>query len=406
MAREVWITGIGLTSSLGEGLDAHWQALAETANPKPNVDLAFTPPFGIHPLVRLDLDKQIPKKSDQRQMEPWQRLGTYTAGLALADAGIAGNLDILSHTHAVVAADGGERDVPTDTAILDGLPSAANPASYLNEHLSNDLRPTLFLAQLPNLVAGNISIVHKVTGSSRTFMGEEIAGASAMEIAWRRIGAGQGDIFLVGGACLAERKDSILNCALGGALWAGDYLPVWERLEKGGGAMLGSVGAFLVLEAREHAEARGARPYARLLAVETDQSRRRPGDVSAKLNRQFDAMAPRDGAAVSVLSAATGVAQPTREERDLLAQLIAAGRVDTVRATGSMLGMATSATFPAAAGLAALALARRGFYRPVDATGFETPREGAPGRIVVTSVGMWRGEGSALIAAVDGETRQ
>ena len=27
MAREVWITGIGLTSSLGEGLDAHWQAM-------------------------------------------------------------------------------------------------------------------------------------------------------------------------------------------------------------------------------------------------------------------------------------------------------------------------------------------------------------------------------------------
>ena len=260
MAREVWITGIGLVSSLGEGLDAHWRALAEADEPKPNVDLAFTPPFGIHPMVPLDLDTQIPKKSDQRQMEPWQRLGTYAAGLALTDAGIAGNLDILSHTHAVVAADGGERDVPTDTAILDGLKTAATPSSFLNEHLSNDLRPTLFLAQLPNLVAGNISIVHKVTGSSRTFMGEEIAGASAMEVAWRRIGAGQGDIFLVGGACLAERKDSVLNCALGGALWAGEHLPIWERIEKGGGAMLGSVGAFLVLEAREHAEAR--RPQA------------------------------------------------------------------------------------------------------------------------------------------------
>ena len=25
--REVWITGIGLASSLGEGLDQHWDAL-------------------------------------------------------------------------------------------------------------------------------------------------------------------------------------------------------------------------------------------------------------------------------------------------------------------------------------------------------------------------------------------
>ena len=45
MTREVWITGIGLTSSLGEGLDAHWQALAETAEPKPVVDTTASPPY-------------------------------------------------------------------------------------------------------------------------------------------------------------------------------------------------------------------------------------------------------------------------------------------------------------------------------------------------------------------------
>ncbi|HVZ14044.1 MAG TPA: beta-ketoacyl-ACP synthase [Bauldia sp.] len=399
MAREAWITGIGVVSSLGEGPDVHWAAMAEAEHPSPNVDMEFTPPFGIHPMVPLELDKQIPKKSDQRQMEPWQRLGTYAAGLALSDAGIAGNLDILSHTHAVVAADGGERDVATDTAILDALPGAGNPASLLNERLTNDLRPTLFLAQLPNLVAGNISIVHKVTGSSRTFMGEEVAGASALEIALKRIGAAQGDIFLVGGACLAERKDSVLNCALGGVLWSGPHVPVWERIPKGGGAMLGSVGAFLIVEAREHAEARGARAYARLADVRTDQSRRRPGDVAAKLGRQLDALAPA-GETTSVLSAATGVVPATAEERELLGQLIAAGRVDTVRATATMLGAATSATVPAAVGLAALAIARRGFYRPVDGTGFETPKADAPARIAVTSAGMWRGEASALVTAI------
>ena len=42
-----------------------------------------------------------------------------------------------------------------------------------------DLRPTLFLAQLSNLLAGNISIVHGVTGASRTFMGEESSGVDA-----------------------------------------------------------------------------------------------------------------------------------------------------------------------------------------------------------------------------------
>ena len=46
-----------------------------------------------------------------------------------------------------------------------------------------DLRPTLFLAQLSNLLAGNISIVHGVTGASRTFMGEESSGVDAIRIA-------------------------------------------------------------------------------------------------------------------------------------------------------------------------------------------------------------------------------
>ena len=277
MAREVWITGIGLASSLGEGLDAHWQAMVEAEHPQPVVDRDFVPPFSIHPMVPLDLDKQIPKRADQRQMETWQRLGTYTAGLALEDAGIAGNLEILGHTHAVVAADGGARDEAVDTAILAGLESAADQASYLNEHLSNDLRPTLFLAQLPNLLAGNISIVHKVTGSSRTFMGEEIAGVSAAEVAWRRIRAGQGDIFLVGGASQADRKDTVLNCALGGILWAGDPVSVWARQAKGGGSIFGSAGAFLVLEAREHAEARGRKPYAKLT-----EHRHRPEPAAAR----------------------------------------------------------------------------------------------------------------------------
>ena len=401
MAREVWITGIGLTSSLGEGVDAHWSALAGAEPAKPVVDREFAPPFMIHPMVELDLSKQIPKRADQRQMEVWQRLGVYTAGLALEDAGIAGNLDILDHTHVVTAADGGARDEEVDSSILTGIGDAPDQASYLNEHLSADLRPTLFLAQLPNLLAGNISIVHKVTGSSRTFMGEEIAGTSAAEIAWRRIRAGQGDIFLVGGASQADRKDTVLNCALGGILWSEDPISVWARQEKGGGAIFGSAGGFLVLEAREHAEARGRKPYARLTGVATDQSRRRPGDVTAKMARQFDELVPEGTPPVAMLSGATGVAAATAEERALLEQLIAAGRVDTVRAPGSLLGNMAGATFPVLAGLAAMALSRGGFYPPADESGFERPAPAQPSRIAVNTIGVWRGEGMGVVEAVD-----
>src|ERR1700741_5267593 len=89
---EVWITGIGLATSLGEGLDANWDAL--NAN-RINVDEKSLAPCIVHPWAPVNFDAQIPKKGDQRQMEAWQRIGTYAAGLALDSAGINCNQEIL-----------------------------------------------------------------------------------------------------------------------------------------------------------------------------------------------------------------------------------------------------------------------------------------------------------------------
>src|SRR3954470_20493548 len=271
--KEVWITGIGIVSSLGEGLDAHWDALNQK---RINTEIARFAPYIVHPLAPLSFDTQIPKKGDQRQMEAWQRIGTYAAGMALDSAGVKGNAEILGRTDMIVAAGGGERDVAADTAILSGLPGAAAPETFLNERLMNDLRPTLFLAQLSNLLAGNISIVHGVTGSSRTFMGEEPAGVDAVRVALSRIQAGQSDIALVGGAHNGERPDLFMLYEFGGLNLKDKFAPVWER-GKPSGFALGSLGAFLVLETRAHAEARGAKPLARLTSVLSDRSKRGTG---------------------------------------------------------------------------------------------------------------------------------
>ena len=59
--------------------------------------------------------------------------------------------------------------------------------------------------------------------------------------------------------------------------------------DRGGGMALGSLGAFLVLEAREHAEARGAKPLARLSAVHVRPlASAQPGAVTAALARMWD----------------------------------------------------------------------------------------------------------------------
>jgi len=86
-SAEVWITGIGLATSLGEGLDANWDALNQR---RINVDEKSFAPYIVHGLAPLELDKQIPRKDDQRQMGTWQRIGAYAAGLALDSAGAPG----------------------------------------------------------------------------------------------------------------------------------------------------------------------------------------------------------------------------------------------------------------------------------------------------------------------------
>src|ERR1700716_3060285 len=115
--KEVWITGIGIVSSLGEGLDAHWDALNAK---RINIDDKRFAPYIVHPLAPVSFDAQIPKKGDQRQMEAWQRIGTYAAGLALDSAGGKGNKDLLGRMDMIVAAGGGGGDAAGGGAVLPG----------------------------------------------------------------------------------------------------------------------------------------------------------------------------------------------------------------------------------------------------------------------------------------------
>lgn len=390
--REVWITGIGILSCLGEGPDAHWQKLSEG---KPSADTATFAPYIVHPLPAMSFDAQIPKKGDQRQMEAWQRIGTYAAGLALDTAGVKGNQELLGQMDMIVAAGGGERDLAVDSAILTDLPKAANPDVFLNERLMNDLRPTLFLAQLSNLLAGNISIVHGVTGSSRTFLGEEGSGVDAVRIAFLRIKDGLSKIALVGGAHNGERKDMFLLYEFGHYNLKDKFAPVWDRGPKGGFA-LGSLGAFLVLEDSEHAKARGAKPLAKLSSVLSERSRRKPGELTGTLRGMWDKIKGglKSGHA-AIVSGATGAEPAATEERAFFSDHPGV----PVRATGTYIGHGVEPQFAMNIALAAIAVGHGGLYPPSDTSGVEKPMQGTLSQVVVTGVGHWRGEGMALVEA-------
>ena len=390
--KEAWITGIGIISSLGEGLDAHWDALNAK---RINIDDKRFAPYIVHPLAPVSFDAQIPKKGDQRQMEAWQRIGTYAAGLALDSAGLKGNQEILARMDMIVAAGGGERDVPVDLAILNAyIKSNAGPA-LLNERLMNDLRPTLFLAQLSNLLAGNIAIVHGVSGTSRTFMGEEAASIDAARIALGRIASGQSDITLIGAAHNGERSDLLILYEFGDFNLRDKYAPVWARQHKGGFA-LGSAGAFLVIESKEHAQARGAKPYARLTNVVADLAQRKqPGAVKKSLETLWSKLGI-VGDNGNLITGATGVEPVTSEEKAFLSQHPGYA----VRATGTMFGHTMETQFPLGLALAALSISRGALFPSNDPTGLELETSTTPTQIVVTGAGHWQGEGMALVEAI------
>jgi 3-oxoacyl-[acyl-carrier-protein] synthase II len=391
-SAEVWITGIGLATSLGEGLDTNWDGLNQR---RINVDETGFAPYIVHPWVPVNLDTQIPKKGDQRQMEAWQRIGTYAAGLALDSAGIKGNKEILARMDMIVAAGGGERDLAVDTGILQAEAKGNSAPGFLNERLMNDLRPTLFLAQLSNLLAGNIAIVHGVTGSSRTFMGEEAAGVDAARIALARIAAGQSDIALIGGSQNGERKDLLVLYEFDDFNLKNKYAPVWARSENPGFA-LGSAGAFLVIESRTHAEARGAKPYARLTNVVADQARRKgPGEVTTTLDKLWSKLGKLDSTG-AIITGATGAEPVTSEELAFIRKH--PGFV--VRATGTAFGHTMETQFPLGLALAALSISRGALFSPNDPTALEVEMSQPPTQIVVIGAGHWRGEGMALVEAV------
>ena len=394
--REVWITGIGLVSCFGEGAAHHWDIMGGDKAPANIVETELYAPYALHPMPEMDWSQQITRRGDIRQMENWQRLGTYAAGMALDDAGLKENEELVSSMDLVVAAGGGERDIDSDRRILSEAVTHDDRERLLIERMPNDLRPTLFLAQLSNLLAGNISIVHKVTGSSRTYMGEENAGVTVMENAVARISASQSTHALVGASYNAERLDLLLIQELGQYLAKDTAAPIIERLKQGGGMVPGSVGVFMVIEEAEFAKARGATPYAKISGVKSDLGKREADITAERVKAIFDNLPDGRKKIDAVISGASGVSDITEQEFAFLQNEL--GKEMPIRAQNSTIGNAMECNFPFSIALAALALKNDKFYPPFEQA--EMPSTTKPNSILVTSFGHRFGEGMGLVEKV------
>lgn len=154
--RDVCITGACLISCVCDGADQHWQALQQPITP-PVMELGRTR-YLVHPAPYIAFSAQIRNPLELKRMSRTHALGAYAAGRALDSAVLKQEREMLSRAIVIISGGCGERDVGLDEAILADPGRFSDPA-LLNKELSLRTRPSLFLAQLPNLLAGNISIL-------------------------------------------------------------------------------------------------------------------------------------------------------------------------------------------------------------------------------------------------------
>ncbi len=398
--NQVVITGIGIVTSQGVGVDVHEKLLSSAAHLTPVINDEIVAPYPVHALPEIDWNEQISRRGDQRQMGNWQKLGVFAAGLALDDAGFKEDLDACATMDMIVCAGGGERDIDVDTMIIDEAHNRNDKDVLLNEKLRSELRPTLFLSQLSNLMAGNISIVHKVTGSSRTFMGEEGSGVSSIDTAYARIRSGQSSHCLVGGAFVAEREDVLYTHEAINELELSPARPFWQRNGADnngrGGMVLGTAGVFLVLESRKHADDRGAKIYASLDNIAGDSGPRDEAAFNARLTQLNDDVKGTDTDTTLVVSGASGAKKASIVERSFLEKNFSKS---TIRTSSALFGHTIEAQFPLGIALASIAL-KNGAKLGTFTQDIDTPMTSAAEKAIVTIIGHSRSEGFASLSKV------
>jgi 3-oxoacyl-[acyl-carrier-protein] synthase II len=280
MSNDVVISGMGMLSSLGVDGSEAWAPCI----PGTSVDIAAFGHNGAFQFLGLsapNYEEFIPKRADRKLMEDQFLYGCYAAGRALQDALLLNNPELLRSTALYVASDSPDRDASIDAKILDRDAQSETllAGSAINEIFMSELRPTAFLARIPNLLAGNISIVYGISGTSRTFSGCEAGGVTALDRAVRAVSAGQCERVVVGAALNGSRLELLRWLYAQGRGLTGPFSNVWTRGREA--ICLGSVAAFFVLETAEGAKLRGISPRARLTTL---------GNRSSKLEQHEETL--------------------------------------------------------------------------------------------------------------------
>ena len=284
--RRVVVTGLGVASPIGLGVEAFWDALLRKRCGLRRIE-AFDPSgFSTQiggELPPFQLGDHIPKtyRKSAKVMSRDIRIAVVCAYYAVKDAGLntrclvqRGEAD---HTNldsprfganigaGLVCTDLGELTAALSTAAQDD--GTFSLRLWGTEGMSN-LAPLWLLKSLPNMLACHVTIVHDAQGPSNTITCGEASSHLAIGEAFRTIARGAADICICGGAESKLNPMALIRQSLGKRLSRRNDTPEAACRPFGGdsdGTVVSEGAGLVILEELERARARGARIYCELV---------------------------------------------------------------------------------------------------------------------------------------------
>ena len=261
--RRVVITGMGMVTPLGLGVEHNWSSILEGKSGIGQIEgfdvsdiscrIAGQVPMG-EAEGALDMDAFIAPK-DQRKLDKFIQFGLVAAQEAIEDSGWVATTDEQKERTGVMIGSG-----------IGGLSTIVETSNLMNEKGPKRISPFFIPSALINLISGHVSINHGFKGPNHAVVTACSTGAHAIGDASRLIMFGDADVMVAGGAEAAICRLGVAGFAAARALSSSyneDPQSGSRPWDKGrDGFVMGEGAGVVVLEEYEHAKARGAKIYA------------------------------------------------------------------------------------------------------------------------------------------------
>lgn len=238
--RRVVVTGIGVVSPAGTGLDAFWKGLQTPAEPVRERRVAD---FDPSPWL---------SGKEARHLDRFTHLAVAAAAMALDDCGDAPDVDPARAGVHLGTGIGGVGTLETQVGVL----AARGPGR---------VSPFTIPMVMPNAGAATVSLRYGFQGPSETLTTACAAGTHSVAAGARMVADGRCDLVLAGGAESSMTPTTVAAFTIMTALSKSGVSRPFDAGRDG--FCIAEGAAVLVLEAREAALARGARVYGEVLGA-------------------------------------------------------------------------------------------------------------------------------------------